>query len=66
MAIETVNKFGVGVGQHPKTGEFGVSIMLLPKGIIRKTDALLLAAWLVALADDHDEFPAILKAVQNA
>ena len=30
-----------------------------------KGEALNLAAWLVAMADDHDDFPALLDAVQN-
>jgi hypothetical protein len=32
---------------------------------ITKADALNLAAWLVALADDDGAFPALLEAVQN-
>ena len=32
---------------------------------LSKADALNVAAWLVALADDNNEFPAILEAVRN-
>ncbi len=56
--IDTINKFVVTI--H---GNHHVKIMTPPKGAISKADALLLAAWLVALADDHDRFPDVLAAV---
>lgn len=58
--IDTSNVFMVGVS--------GGRIILLkpPRGSFSNEDALNLAAWLVALADDGDKFPAILDAVQNA
>lgn len=31
-----------------------------------KPEALRLAAWIVAIADDDESFPALLEAVQNA
>jgi hypothetical protein len=60
ITIDTSNKFLVGV--------IGDDIMLLkaPVGRISKTDALLLAAWLVAMADmTNTQFPRYLKAVQS-
>ena len=39
--------------------------MLAPRVPITKDKALRLAAYLVAMADDQNEFPEILKAVQN-
>ncbi len=57
--LDTGNKYMVGVS--------GAQIVMLrpPRGTITKSDALNLAAWLVALSDDNDKFPAILEAVQN-
>ena len=57
--FDTSNKFMVGVS--------GAHIVMLrpPRGSITKEDALNLAAWLVALADEGDKFPAQLEAVQN-
>jgi hypothetical protein len=58
--IDTMNKFLVGV--------IGDDVMLMkpPIGRITKQDALLLAAWLVAMADmTNTEFPKYLKAVQS-
>lgn len=53
------NTFMVGVS--------GANIILLkpPRGSMSKSDALNLAAWIVAVADDDDKFPALLSAVQN-
>ena len=42
--------------------------VLIPRPLpprMTRAQALRLAAWLVALADDDDEFPAFLEAVQN-
>ena len=58
--IDTANKFLVGGSTS------GVTIMMPPRGIISNEDALLLAAWLVAIAEDKDgRFQEILGAVQN-
>lgn len=57
--IDTSNKCFVGVHGD------NLTIMRPPQGLISKPDALLLAAWLVALADDDGQFPAVLEAVQN-
>lgn len=48
-------------------GVSGANIIMLrpPRGSMSKSDALNLAAWIVALADDHSKFPEILSAVQN-
>jgi hypothetical protein len=35
------------------------------KPILSREQALRLAAWIVALADEKDEFPALLEAVRN-
>lgn len=53
------NKFFVGVQQDDI-----VFVIPVPKRI-SKADALNLAAWLVALSDRDDEFPALLKEVQE-
>ena len=39
-------------------------VVLRRKSMMSKREALVLAAWLVALADDNDQFPAILEAVK--
>jgi len=59
MEIETTNDFMVSV-----RGE-QILIMAGPPRILTKAEALRLAAWLVALADDAETFPAVLAAVQN-
>lgn len=63
MEIDTVNKFLVSsVGDN-------VAIMNPPRGRLSRSDALLLAAWLVALApDDGTEptFQQVLTAVLSA
>jgi len=58
--IDVFNKFMVG-----GRGE-AIVIMNPPRGEISKADALLLAAWLVALANDgEDQFAKIFDAVLN-
>ena len=59
MVLDTTNKFLVGM-----RGD-GLLVLYIPVRILRKSDALNLAAWLVAMADDNDEFPALLEAVRN-
>lgn len=61
MAIDTLNKFMVGV-----QGE-NINILMPPRGPISKQDALLLAAWIVTLAadDEGSNFDAVLRAVQE-
>ncbi len=63
MPIDTMNKFFVGV-----QGDNVVFLRPIPQKI-SKADALLLAAWIVALADDSpseadEEFKAVLDAVK--
>lgn len=41
-------------------------VIMRPHYVMKKADALLYAAWLVALADDNHEFDAILEAVYGA
>ena len=56
--IDTFNKFMVGVGRG------GLCFIMPPPPFFSKKDALNMAAWLVALAEeDEGEFDAILKAV---
>ena len=58
--IETFNKYGVGM----QGGKFGM--LMPPRGLMTQDEALLLAAWLVALADPvGDKFHAIFDAVQR-
>lgn len=57
--VDTTNDFFVGVQGNR------VVIMRPVPNLLTKEQALRLAAWLVALADDDCEFPAVLKAVQN-
>jgi hypothetical protein len=58
MSLDTMNRFGVAaLGDEFMT--------LFPVGLMSRADALNLAAWLVAMADVDDEFPALLEAVQN-
>lgn len=56
--LDTGNHFAVGVANN------AIVIRRTPSAM-SKREALVLAAWLVALADDGDKFPAILEAVQN-
>lgn len=55
------NKFLVGVGPGDK-----ISILKPLVLSMTREDALNLAAWLVALADEEGRFPAILEEVQNS
>ncbi len=57
--IDTMNKFMV--------ASQGDKLVLLnpPRGHISKDDALLLAAYLVAMADGHDRFTRVYDAVCN-
>lgn len=57
--IDTANKFIVG-GRGDQ-----VLITMPPRGPISKSDALVLAAWLVVLADTDGKFQKVLAAVQN-
>lgn len=58
--IDTTNKFLVAAQGG------GVLIMMPPRGVMTQEDAMLLAAWLVALADPNaDEFQKYLTAVQS-
>lgn len=47
-----------------RSGDGTVSI-LLPLRRMTRQQALRHAAWLVAIADDNDEFPAILSVVRS-
>ena len=63
-AIDTGNKYFVAA--RANTGEVMIIAAEKLVGVtISKADALLLAAWLVALVDREDEFSKILEAVQN-
>jgi hypothetical protein len=42
-----------------------VIVVAFPKTHMTKREALTHAAWLVALADDGDEFPAVLAAIRQ-
>ncbi len=59
--INTTNDMAVGM--------IGDSVVIMRDvGIARpipRSDALRMAAWIVAIADDNDEFDAILNAVRN-
>ena len=59
--IDTINMFAVGVCE----GKITIYSFIPCGARLPKADALNLAAWLVTLADDKDEFPALLEAVQN-
>jgi hypothetical protein len=56
--IDTTNLFWVGV-----KGE--AIVVMRPRQHMTKAEALNLAAYLVVLADENDEFPALLEAVKN-
>lgn len=59
-ADDIFNKHGVSVGGDK------IAILLPPRGDMTKHDALVLAAWIVSLADPlGDEFQKILDAVQS-
>jgi hypothetical protein len=57
--IETQNDYLVGRRGNE------IITLFTPKPSMSRTEALRFAAWLVALADDDDEFPAVLHAVRN-
>lgn len=58
-AIETINDQGVAV-------QGGNIILLMPKRSMSKPEALRLAAWLVALAQENDgKFQAVYDAVMD-
>jgi predicted phage-related endonuclease len=59
--IYTGNTYLVGV----RSDDTIVIARLRPDYQMTKASALNLAAWLVAAADDHDEFPALLQAIRN-
>jgi hypothetical protein len=60
VEIETFNKFLVGASGR------GLTIMNPPRGPMTTDDALLLAAYLVAMADPGgDQFKPVLDAVLN-
>ncbi|MCK4340263.1 MAG: hypothetical protein KAY37_00895 [Phycisphaerae bacterium] len=68
--IDTFNRFGV-AGRHIDSHSgHGVECMIVlgrpPIGLINKADALLLAAYLVTLADDDEQFQSVLAAVREA
>lgn len=62
MGINTLNKFVVGVAGDK------IAILNLPAiaNPMSKSDALILAAYLVILADDNDEFEKIKTACMNS
>lgn len=57
--LDASNKFMVGVQ--------GDNVIIMRRfNILTKADALNLAAWLVTLANDNDEFGLMIEKVQNA
>lgn len=58
--METINDFLVVL-----VGD-GVAMLNPPRGEFTQEQAVRLAAWLVALADHKNEFPAVLQAINNA
>lgn len=40
-------------------------IVMMPKARMTRAQALLHAAWLVAIADEHNDFARVLRAVQS-
>jgi hypothetical protein len=60
MAVDTSNRFFLGAQGE----EIVFPILAVPRRL-SKADALNLAAWLVAIADDEGKFPEMLKAVQS-
>jgi len=45
---------------------YGQVHVLIPRAVMSRREALAHAAWLVAIADDNDEFPAYLAAVRRS
>lgn len=62
--IDTSNDYFVGT-TYRNNERVLVFPLVTPSGAIPKDKALRLAAWIVAIMDDDDEFPAVLEAVQN-
>jgi len=61
MAIDTFNKFMVAMKDDK------IVMIRPPLQPITKEEALLLAAWIVALAEDNeDEFQQVLDAIRSA
>jgi len=61
--MDICNKYWVAYN----VGDGSITIMSPPRGKVSKADALLLAAWLAAIADPLDEhFHKILDAVKNS
>ena len=59
--MDTTNKYLVAIQND------GIRIMAPPRGQITPEEAVMLAAWLVALADpDGLMFPKVLEAVQDS
>lgn len=58
MLRDVENKYLVG-RQH------GVIFIGLPVQTLTRDDALVLAAWLVAVADDEEDFPTVLDMVRG-
>jgi len=60
IELDTVNRFIVGVRGNERV------VILRWRVEVSKAEALNLAAWLVALAEEHDgDFARLLDAVQN-
>lgn len=58
--LDTFNRWGVGVHGDK------IGMLMPPRGLMTKDEALLLAAWLVTLADySGDRFQAVLDKVQS-
>ena len=57
--MDTRNKFGVGTQGNM------IVILTNPGPVLNKEEALNLAAWLVAMADDEDRFEILLNKVSN-
>jgi hypothetical protein len=56
----------VELGNEYMVGVHGERIVIMkPPARLSKAQALVLAAYLVALADDNQDFPAVLEGVQN-
>lgn len=58
--MDTMNKFLIGLN-----GDDLVFLKPVPQRL-SKEDSLLLAAWLVAMVADVDQFMEMLKAIENA
>lgn len=60
--IETINNHGIGV-----LGDRGITMLIppLPGQILEQEDALRMAAWIVALADEGGRFDEIRAAIMR-